>query len=156
MNWLTNFVRPKVRESSKGSTLDSLWERCNACERMIFQKDLQQLLYVCGYCQHHMPLALRARVEALFDSGSVTELKDISAVPQDPLGFRDLKKYSARFKEAKAKETEAALVFCGTVEGRPMVLFGMTFEFIGGSMGLYVGEAFLHAARAAVREYSVL
>jgi acetyl-CoA carboxylase carboxyl transferase subunit beta len=156
MSWLTNYVRPKIRalyssSSSKPEVPENLWHQCPSCERMIFHRDLDQNQRVCPHCSFHMRVGPEYRFRALFDEGSWTRLEAPKA-PVDPLRFRDQKKYADRLKDAqgRTKTVDALEAARGTVEGLPAVVAVMNFDFMAGSMGAGLGEAFAAAAREAV------
>jgi acetyl-CoA carboxylase carboxyl transferase subunit beta len=154
LNWLTNYVRPKIRAlvgTGRTEVPENLWHQCSACERMIFHRDLEANQRVCPHCGHHMRVGPDYRFTALLDEGSWQRLEPPKA-PVDPLKFRDLKRYSERLKEAQAKTKvhDALEAAEGTIDGLPVVLAVMNFGFMGGSMGAAVGEAFVQAARRAV------
>lgn len=152
MNWLTNFVRPKIRALvRKDSAPDNLWDKCPACERMIFHRDLEANLRVCPHCDHHLQLGAKARLALLFDGG-IYERQDVRGVPVDPLRFRDRKRYGDRLREAQAAtgERDAMIVAAGAMGGRTAVVAAFDFAFIGGSMGTAVGDALLEGADQAV------
>jgi acetyl-CoA carboxylase carboxyl transferase subunit beta len=153
MNWLRNFVRPKLRELVGGQKEipQNLWQKCPACGVMIFHRDLEKSLHVCQQCGHHMRIGARARLAMLFDEGRHETL----ALPDsagDPLKFRDQKKYAERLKEAQAKtgDADAIVVGAGTIGGLGAVVAAIDFNFMGGSMGIAVGDGMLAAARRAV------
>ena len=104
MNWISNFVRPKIRALVKQSEVpDNLWDKCPACAAMIFHRELEQANRVCPHCQHHMRIGGKdAPGKLLFDDGEFTRIQ-LPAIPSDPLKFRDRKRYSERLKEANAK-----------------------------------------------------
>lgn len=154
LNWLTNYVRPRIRAlvgTSKPEVPENLWHQCPACERMIFHRDLEANSRVCPHCGHHMRVGPDYRFAALLDEG--WQRLEAPKTPADPLRFRDLKRYSDRLKEAQARSrvTDALDAAEGTIDGLPAVLAVMNFEFMGGSMGAGVGAAFVAAARRAVR-----
>ncbi|MGH7090713.1 MAG: acetyl-CoA carboxylase, carboxyltransferase subunit beta [Stellaceae bacterium] len=157
MNWLTNFVLPKIRAVvAKRELPDNLWQKCPACGQMLFHRELEANLHVCQSCGHHLRLPAKARLELLFDPGW-SEI----AVPktvQDPLKFRDRKRYADRLKEAQAKSggRDASIVAHGTIEGVAAVAVVFDFEFLGGSMGIAVGEALVTAAAEAVAREAAL
>ena len=96
MNWLTNFVRPKIRALvRKPDIADNLWEKCPSCEQMIFHRDLEANLFICQHCGHHMQLDCKARLAMLFDEGDYQTI-ELSAVPIDQLKFRDTKSYTVQ------------------------------------------------------------
>lgn len=158
MSWLTNVVRPKLRElvGSRRDVPDNLWQTCPTCAQMIFHRELEKNLHVCQHCGHHMRVGVRERMTMLLDEGWKTV--EIARTPVDPLKFRDVKRYSERLKEAQAKTSrpEALNIATGTMGGVPVVLAAMDFEFMGGSMGVAVGEALLTAGRCAIAEQSAL
>jgi len=153
MNWLTNRVLPKIRAlgGRKKDVPDNLWRKCPACGQMIFHRDLEAAQFVCKHCGHHMRIGSKARFEALFDNADYTCI-ELPQVPADPLRFRDSKRYSERLKEARAKtgEGDAMQVAHGTMGGNNVVVAVQNFDFMGGSMGLAVGEAVIAAATLAV------
>ena len=151
MNWLTNFVRPKLRALVRKPDIpENLWEKCESCEQMIFRRELEANQYVCQHCGFHMRLAPKARLEALFDDGAY-QLIDLPKAPLDPLKFRDSRRYTERLKEAQArtKENDAVLVAHGKIGEIGVVVAVFDFAFMGGSMGVAVGEALIAAARLA-------
>ncbi|MFN4088807.1 MAG: acetyl-CoA carboxylase, carboxyltransferase subunit beta [Alphaproteobacteria bacterium] len=157
MNWLTNFVPPKLRQLVARETPENLWQQCPNCSQMLFHRDLEKAQRVCPHCGHHMRLGVKERLALVFDDGAYT-LTDLPPVPVDPLRFRDQKRYTDRMKEAQGKTglQDAALVAQGTIGGMPAVAAAFAFEFMGGSMGVAVGEAFLRAARLAVEQRAAL
>ena len=151
MSWLTDLALPKIRDLvRKTETPDNLWDKCPDCEQMIFHRDLEAAMYVCPHCGFHMRISPAMRLKALFDDGDYTTI-ELPRVPADPLRFRDRKRYGERLKEAQAKtgEKDAMVVAHGTVEGQGAVVAIFNFEFMGGSMGMAVGEAIVAAARLA-------
>ena len=157
MNWLTNFVRPKIQalvHPKKANIPDNLWDTCSHCEQMIFHKDFIRELYVCHHCGYHERLPAQKRFEALFDEKKYMPIP-LPSVLKDPLKFKDSKKYVDRLKDYQAKthEQDALLVAEGTIEGNALVVAVFNFSFMGGSMGLYVGQGLLEAARHAVKRH---
>jgi acetyl-CoA carboxylase carboxyl transferase subunit beta len=159
MNWLTNFVRPKVRAlvGEKKDVPDNLWEKCPGCSAMLFVKDMENSLNVCRVCGFHLKLEPVKRLTMLFDGG---EFKYIEApkVLADPLKFRDQKKYYDRLKAAqtKTKRNDAVVIGEGAVDNVKTVIAVFDFDFMGGSMGTGAGEALLAAAKRAVATQSAL
>lgn len=158
MNWLTNFVRPKIRAlvSSKKEVPDNLWLKCPSCEAMIFHRDLEENLHVCQHCGFHMRLSPDRRLEMLLDEGFQTI--ELPKAIQDPLKFRDLKRYTDRMKDAQTKtgRNDAIIVAHGRMDGHPAVVAAFDFSFMGGSMGIAVGEGLLAAAKLAVLQQAPL
>ena len=158
MNWITNYVRPKIRALvQRPEVPDNLWEKCSSCAQMIFHRELETNLRVCPHCGFHMRIPARRRLEMLFDEGQFNVI-ELPAVPADPLRFRDRKRYSERLREAQAKNgpDEAIVVAHGDMGGKPTVIAVFNFAFMGGSMGIAVGEGLLAAARLAVMQEASL
>ena len=152
MNWLTNYVRPKIRALvEKEDVPDNLWHQCPGCEQMIFHRELEASLNVCSHCGHHMRLPAKKRLETLFDEGEYQTI-ELPALKGDPLKFRDRKRYTDRLKESRAatNEEDALIVAHGEMGGRKTVVAIMNFDFMAGSMGLALGKGILTAARLAV------
>jgi len=143
MNWLTNFVLPKIRAVvAKKDVPDNLWHKCPNCGQMLFHRDLEASLYVCGSCGHHLRLPPDRRLAMLFDDGRYTSI-ELPKTVVDPLKFRDRRRYTDRLKEAQAKSGAT-------------VIAAFDFDFMGGSMGIAVGEGLLAAARLAVLQEAAL
>jgi acetyl-CoA carboxylase carboxyl transferase subunit beta len=158
MNWLTNFVRPKIRALyTKKEVPDNLWHKCPNCEAMIFHRDMEDNLRVCQHCGFHMRLDAESRLKMLFDEDDF-QVIELPKVPVDPLRFRDQKRYSDRLKEAQAKtgKNDAIRVAHGKMGGMQTVIAAFDFGFMGGSMGIAVGEGLLAAARLAVLQEAPL
>lgn len=158
MNWLTNFVRPKIRALVGSDVPDNLWNKCPKCEQMIFHKELVANLDVCPRCGYHMKMNVENRINLLFDEGSFIRLK-CDAKTKDPLKFKDAKRYTDRIKSAREKtgETEAVIIGHGKICSNKVVALFFNFDFMGGSMGSIVGENFIYAADYAVNKgYSFL
>jgi acetyl-CoA carboxylase carboxyl transferase subunit beta len=158
MNWLTEFVRPKIRTLfARRDTPDNLWHKCPACEQMIFHRDLLANLKVCPHCNHHMRARASERLEWTLDAG-YTRIELPKALV-DPLRFRDTKRYADRLKDAREKTQldDAIIVAHGSIDGHRAVVAAMEFEFIGGSMGAAVGNGLVAAARlAALQEVPLI
>ena len=158
MSWLTNFVRPKIRALvGKEDVPDNLWHKCPNCEQMLFHRELAENLQVCHHCSHHMRLSADERLAMLFDDGDYTRAT-LPKVPADPLKFRDTRRYGDRLKDAhnKAKADEAIVVAHGRMGGAPAVIAAFEFSFMGGSMGLAVGEGLVAAAKLAIAQRAPL
>jgi acetyl-CoA carboxylase carboxyl transferase subunit beta len=154
MNWISNFVRPRIKSlMGRSSSADNLWRKCTGCGEMIFHRDLQAADSVCPQCGHHMRLGARDRFARLFDNGAHDVLPN-PEVPQDPLRFRDDKRYSDRLKEYRTRtsQTDALLAARGTLDGMPVIIAVQSFDFMGGSLGLATGAALVAAMQTAVAE----
>ncbi|RFP85565.1 acetyl-CoA carboxylase carboxyltransferase subunit beta [Rhodobacteraceae bacterium 63075] len=152
MNWITNYVRPRINSIfSRRETPENLWSKCDECGTMLFHRELSANLNVCTSCGHHMAIRPRDRFTALFDGGIFTEVK-VPEPTDDPLRFRDQKKYPERLRAAQKStgEKEAMLVAEGEMGRMPIVAAAQDFSFMGGSMGMYVGNAIIAAAERAV------
>jgi acetyl-CoA carboxylase carboxyl transferase subunit beta len=133
------------------------WRRCPACEAFVYHKRLRRNLHVCPECNHHFRLRLRERLDQLLDAGSFEDLgADIETV--DALSFADSKPYPERLEQARRKtgSGSGAAFGTGTVEGLPLVVAGIDFDFIGGSMSGAVGEAITRAAELALERRTPL
>ena len=152
MNWISNYVRPRINSIfSRREVPENLWAKCDKCGTMLFHRELQDNLNVCIECGHHMPISSRERFKNLFDGGVFVEI-DVPKPINDPLQFKDQKKYPDRMKAAqkKSSENEAMLVVEGEIGRTPIVAAAQDFSFMGGSMGMYVGNAIITAAKRAV------
>ena len=120
MSWLSNFVRPKLRALIKKSDSSSnLWIKCNSCGQMVYHKDLQDTVHVCPNCGHHMKMSARQRIEWILDEDSIKELT-IPKIQEDPLKFKDSKKYTDRIKDAKSKsKSEEAIIIASGMAAIP-------------------------------------
>ena len=153
MNWISNYVRPKINSLfSRREVPENLWTKCTECGTMLFHRELADNLNVCTNCDHHMAITPRERFSALFDGGMFTEVK-IPEPVVDPLHFRDQKKYPDRMKAAQKAtgEKDAMLVAEGEIARTPIIAAAQDFTFMGGSMGMFVGNAIIAAAERAVK-----
>ena len=158
MSWISNYVRPKIRALVTRSDIpDDLWEKCPDCGQMIFHRELEKALRVCTHCGYHLRIGPFERMRLLFDSGEYTAI-ELPETIQDPLKFRDRKRYSDRLREARAKAegNDAIVVAHGRMGGHPVVMACFDFSFMGGSMGIAVGEGLLAAARLACMQEAPL
>lgn len=158
MNWIRDYVRPKIRAVlERRSVPENLWRKCDSCGQMIFHRELTEALNVCTACGHHMALPPTQRFAATFDDGQFTTVP-VAAAPEDPLGFRDTKRYADRIRTARSETgvDDAMLVAHGTVGGVETVAAAHDFAFLGGSMGIAVGNATCKAAETAVERNAAL
>jgi acetyl-CoA carboxylase carboxyl transferase subunit beta len=149
MSWI-NRVRQKIPFLPKREGPDNLWHKCHNCDAMIFTKEWEENLFVCPRCSHHDRIGPRARFQQILDPGFA--LLPTPAVREDPLKFRDGKRYTDRLRSARQQtgEPDALLNARGKIEGQAAVVGVQDFAFMGGSMGLAVGAAFVVGARAAI------
>ncbi|MEI8320763.1 MAG: acetyl-CoA carboxylase, carboxyltransferase subunit beta [Alphaproteobacteria bacterium] len=155
MNWITDYVRPKLQRltaDKKPEISDNLWQKCSSCEQMLFHRDLETNLFVCHYCNYHFRLDGKKRLDYLFDEGIYT-LITLPSVPTDPLKFKDSKKYTDRLKayRDKTNRDDAILVAHGSIGKKSAVVAAFDFSFMGGSMGMAVGEGLVAAAELAIK-----
>lgn len=137
---------------SKRDMPENLWTKCDECGTMLFHRELSDNLNVCTNCDHHMVITPRERFNALFDGGIFTEV-EVPKPIADPLQFRDQKRYPDRMKAAQKStgETDAMLVAEGEMGRTPIMACAQDFSFMGGSMGMYVGNAIIAAAERAIK-----
>ncbi|WP_310531080.1 acetyl-CoA carboxylase, carboxyltransferase subunit beta [Novosphingobium sp.] len=153
MSWLTK-VRNSLSRVTKRDTPDNLWTKCPSCSEMLFTKEYEENLSVCPRCEHHGRIGADARFAQLLDEGFA--ILPSPKVAEDPLKFRDSKKYPDRLKAARAANPhpDALTNAAGTIGGHKVVLGVQDFAFMGGSMGMAVGEAFVTGAEEAIRTRS--
>ncbi|MBI2718498.1 MAG: acetyl-CoA carboxylase carboxyltransferase subunit beta [Rhizobiales bacterium] len=153
MNWIKNFVRPKIRSilGVKREVPDNMWIKDPESGQMVFYKDLEANQFVMPGSGHHMRMAPDLRLKSMFDDGEFDRI----AMPQvatDPLKFRDERKYADRLKEARVKTgaEDCMLAGHGTIDGLAVTVAVQDFAFMGGSLGMAAGEAIITAMRSAV------
>ncbi|MGH7005435.1 MAG: acetyl-CoA carboxylase, carboxyltransferase subunit beta, partial [Alphaproteobacteria bacterium] len=134
--------------------------KCPACGQMIFHRELAATLHVCTHCGHHMRIGARDRLAMLFDGGIFSTIEP-PKVPADPLRFRDSKRYSDRLRDAQSKDgrtpsSDAIVIAHGAIGEMPVVAGCFDFGFMGGSMGIAVGEGIVAAAKLAVLQQAAL
>lgn len=149
MNWFTR-VRKSFSFGSKRTSDKDLWVKCPSCAEMLFEQEYQDNLWVCPRCDHHGRIGADARLALLLDHGF--EMLPQPEVTEDPLNFKDSKKYTDRLKQARANNphADAFSVGSGTIDGRAAVVGVQDFGFMGGSMGMAVGAAFVAGAQKAL------
>ncbi len=149
MNWLSR-VRNSLPFVGKRETPDNLWVKCPNCQEMLFTKEYEENLHVCPRCEHHGRIGATERLDQLLDEGF--EVLEQPEVKEDPLKFKDSKKYTDRLKQARTQnpQRDAFVVGSGEIEGRPAVVGVQDFGFMGGSMGMAVGTAFCQGAERAL------
>ncbi|GGD02515.1 acetyl-CoA carboxylase, carboxyltransferase subunit beta [Aureimonas glaciei] len=158
MNWITNYVRPKITSLlTRSEVPENLWIKCPETGEMVFHKDLEANQWVIPTSGHHMRISARERLRHFLDDGAVHAI-ELKKVAVDPLKFRDERRYTDRLKDSRAKTgmEDSILVGTGTIEGLPIVAAVQDFSFMGGSLGLAAGEAIVTAAETAVAEHRPL
>ncbi|MBT3902055.1 MAG: acetyl-CoA carboxylase carboxyltransferase subunit beta [Pelagibacteraceae bacterium] len=154
MNWLTNFVKPKLSALVKRKDVpENLWQNCPSCGNMLHHKDLKENLRVCIACNHHFRMSAEDRINLLFSKNETTEII-LDKISDDPLNFTDKKKYKDRLKEYRKKtQREDAFILLNTKIGNSNIVCGlMNFAFMGGSMGRAVGGAIVKGAKTALEK----
>lgn len=154
MNWITNYVRPKINSMlGRREVPENLWIKCPETGEMVFHRDLEENKWVIPQSGFHMKMPAKARLKDLFDGG-IFEAFPQPKVAQDPLKFRDSKKYVDRLRDSRAKtELEDTIVAgLGRVQGVKLVAVVHEFNFIGGSLGMAAGEAIIKAFERAIAE----
>jgi len=156
MSWLDKLLPPKIQHTDpaeRRSVPEGLWVKCPSCETVLYNTDLQKNVNVCPKCGHHHRIGARARLDAFLDAEGRYEIGQ-EVLPVDPLKFKDSKKYPERLKAAleSTGETDALVVFGGTVMSVPLVAACFEFDFMGGSMGSVVGERFVRGVESAVEQ----
>ena len=153
MNWLTNYIKPKLESLVKKRDVPkNLWLKCQ-CGTMIYYKDYEKSLGVCNECGTHMRLPSDTRIKFLLDDEKYEKIK-VSSYKIDPLSFKDKKKYKDRLKQAKkeTKEDDAVVLAEGKIEGIDVILVVFDFNFMGGSMGISVGNSIVKASEISVKK----
>jgi len=159
MNWITNYVRPKIRAvlEKKKDTPDNLWHKCLDCGQLLYMKDFLEVQSVCPHCGFHSRIGPKIRFKNLFNDGEY-ELIDLPAPKDDPLKFKDQKRYIDRLKTARTTNDvkDAIAVAYGQMGPVNITIAVQNFLFMGGSMGMAVGDGIIAAARHAVAQKSPL
>jgi len=151
MSWLEK-IMPSIGKNAKKNIPEGLWSKCPECNRVLYQEELERLLYVCPKCNHHLRISARRRIQDFLDMENQVEIApNVQSV--DPLKFKDQKKYKDRYLDAQknTKEKDALIAKSGFLKGMPVVTVAFDFSFMGGSMGSVVGEKFVRAAHLAIK-----
>jgi len=155
MSWFQKIMPPKIKkkESNGGNIPEGLWDKCPECQAILYRKDLERSLQVCPKCDHHNRLSARQRLDYFLDTEGREEI-GANLASNDPLRFRDSKKYRDRLSQAQKKtgESEALVVMRGQLLGHGVVASAFDFGFMGGSMGSVVGERFVRSVDRAVAD----
>ena len=144
MSWFEKIMPSRIKtERRTRSVPEGLWIKCPACDAVLYRAELERNLYVCPKCSHHMRIAARERLEAFLDPGELIEI-GANISPEDPLKFRDSKRYLDRLAQAQKAtgEKDALIVLSGQLFELKVVACAFEFQFLGGSMGSVVGERF--------------
>jgi acetyl-CoA carboxylase carboxyl transferase subunit beta len=158
VTWFEKIMPSRIKtERRTRSVPEGLWIKCPACDAVLYRAELDRNLHVCPKCSHHMRVAARDRLNRFLDEGSPRELA-VQVEPEDPLKFRDSKRYRDRLLAAQKQtgEKDALVVMAGTLLGLPVVACAFEFKFLGGSMGSVVGERFARAAEHCIEHRTSL
>ncbi len=145
MTWFEKIMPSRIKtERRTRSVPEGLWMKCAACDAVLYRAELERNLHVCPKCGNHMRIGARERLEYFLDPQTAQEIAE-SIEPEDPLKFRDTKKYRDRVLQAQksTQEKDALVVMAGALHGLPIVAGAFEFAFLGGSMGSVVGERFV-------------
>jgi len=158
MNWLSKNVLPKIKALvTTENVKENLWVKCMSCSQMIFHRDFEDQFNTCTTCGNHMPLSPDRRIAMLLDGGR-GEVISLEKSKDDPLQFRDKKRYMDRLKDTRSRTgvQDAIMVAAGTIKGQNVVIAAFDFRFMGGSMGRAVGDGILRAADEALARNAAL
>jgi acetyl-CoA carboxylase carboxyl transferase subunit beta len=154
MSWFERIVPSRIKtERRTRSVPEGLWMKCSACDAVLYRAELERNLHVCPKCSHHMRIGARERLTRFLDPGTAVELAT-KIEPEDPLRFRDSKRYRDRLSAAQKAtgEKDALIVMQGKLLGLGVIACAFEFKFMGGSMGSVVGERFTRAVDLCVKE----
>jgi len=152
MSWFEKIMPSRIKtERRTRSVPEGLWIKCPACDAVLYRAELERNLYVCPKCSHHMRIGARERLARFLDPDTGVEI-GAAIMPEDPLKFRDNKRYKDRLAQAQknTEENDALVVLAGQLEGLDVVACAFEFQFLGGSMGSVVGERFKRAVDACI------
>jgi len=154
LSWFEKIVPSRIKtERRSRSVPEGLWIKCPACDGVLYRAELERNLNVCPKCSHHMRIGARARLQSLLDPEDQQEI-GAQVGPEDPLKFKDSKRYKDRLAQAQKTtgERDALIALAGRLHGDPVVACAFEFQFLGGSMGSVVGERFCRAVAHCVEQ----
>jgi acetyl-CoA carboxylase carboxyl transferase subunit beta len=154
MSWFEKIVPSRIKtERRSRSVPEGLWIKCPACDAVLYRAELERNLNVCPKCSHHMRIGARERLRALLDPDPISEI-GASVMPEDPLKFKDSRRYRDRLAQAQktTRESDALVALAGQLHGEPVVACAFEFQFLGGSMGSVVGERFKRSVDFCIEE----
>lgn len=157
MSWFQRIIPPKIKRKENGekkAVPEGLWSKCACCEAVLYYTDLVKNLGVCPKCAYHNRISARKRIDILLDPEGRKEV-GAEVAPQDPLKFKDSKRYTDRLIQANAStnEEDALVVIQGKINALPVVVAAFEFSFMGGSMGSVVGERFVRAVQVCIEQH---
>ena len=153
MNWIKNFVRPKLQAIvGKKDIPENLWVTCDNCSQMILKKQLEKNLFVCPHCDNHFRISSENRLKTIFNENY--KIIETNKIASDPLNFKDKKKYTERLKSSRKKTNthDTVSVASGFLDKNEVIVAVFDFNFMGGSMGMATGEAILKSANHAIKK----
>src|SRR5215475_3463942 len=153
MNWLTNVVRPKIRNMLRRETPENLWIKCPDSGQLVFYKDVEANQFVIPGSNYHMRMGAAARLKQTFDGETWIDIA-LPEVQADPLKFRDERRYADRLRDARTKTglKDAIKLGFGKLDGLPVVIGVQDFDFMGGSLGMAAGEAIIKGLQTAAQK----
>ncbi len=156
MSWFEKIVPSRIKtrtERRARSVPEGLWIKCPACDAVLYRAELERNLNVCPKCSHHMRIGARDRLKSFLDPEGSVEI-GANVLPDDPLKFKDSKRYRDRLAQASktTRETDALVALAGKLHGEPVVACAFEFNFLGGSMGSVVGERFKRSVDHCVEQ----
>lgn len=158
MSWFDKLMPSRIKtEQPKRSVPEGLWVKCDSCNAQLYRTELQRNLFVCPKCMFHMRIGARERLEMFLDPGRSHEIGE-GLEPQDPLHFRDSRRYRERLSQAQKAtgERDALIVLAGNLKAIPVVAAAFEFRFMGGSMGSVVGERFCRGVSYCIDQHRPL
>ncbi len=154
MSWFEKIVPSRIKtERRSRSVPEGLWIKCPACDAVLYRAELERNLNVCPKCSHHMRIGARERLRAFLDPEPISEIGE-RVRPEDPLKFKDSRRYRDRLTQAQkvTREQDALIALAGALHGEAVVACAFEFQFLGGSMGSVVGERFRRAVDHAMAQ----
>jgi len=151
VSWLTQAAKGIKALAHKRDIPDNLWSKCPSCGDVLYRRELERNLWVCGSCNHHLRIGTDAYIKLIVDEGTWEETHR-GITSRDPLDFKDSKRYRDRIKSSikKTGRDDAVVTGRGDISGTPVQLAILDFEFMGGSMGSVVGEKIARMLRDAL------
>ena len=154
MSWFEKIVPSRIKtERRSRSVPEGLWMKCPACDAVLYRAELERNLNVCPKCSHHMRIGARERLRSFLDTQPIVEI-GAGLMPDDPLKFKDSKRYKDRLAQAQkaTREHDALVALAGKLYGEDVIACAFEFSFLGGSMGSVVGERFKRAIDQAMEQ----
>lgn len=158
MSWFEKIVPSRIKTERRSRSIpEGLWVKCGACDSVLYRAELERNLNVCPKCSHHMRIGARLRLQSFLDAGSTQELA-VDVWPEDPLRFKDSRRYRDRLTQAQkvTGENDALVSMSGTLHGQKLVACAFEFNFLGGSMGSVVGERFKRSVDESIAQRAPL